>query len=195
MLQLLRRRSQRLLVAGRRVGEGSVEVEDHGLDTGGDRGHAASRWSWVRADRGTGRLVHAGAESARLSPSGNIAYQARTGLWIAQKQGGPWLLGASSEPWSLFVASGDYLTLYLRLNLKALTELAAEFGDWYVACEPGTSIWSATGPTSPGEPAGLTFRAPTLVELVHQVRGHLVSIGAGDTEPWFRLLDDPGDRE
>ena len=62
----LQRRSQRLLVAGRRVGEGSVEVEDHGLDAGGDRGHAASRWSWVRADRGAGRLVHAGAESARL---------------------------------------------------------------------------------------------------------------------------------
>lgn len=72
-----------------------------------------------------------------LCPGWNIAYQARTGLWIAQKQGGPWRLDASSEPWSLFVTSGDYLELYMRLNLKALTELAAEFGDWCVACEPG----------------------------------------------------------
>jgi len=126
-----------------------------------------------------------------LCPGWNVAYQARTGLWIAQKQGGPWLLDASTEPWSLVVTAADFLELYIRLNLKALTELAAEFGDLHVACEPGTSIWSATGPASPGEPTGPTFRAPTPLQLVHQVRCHLVSIGAGDTEPWFRLLDDP----
>ena len=128
-----------------------------------------------------------------LCPGWNIAYQARTGLWIAQKQGGPWLLDASAEPWSLFVTSGDYLTLYMRLNLKALTELAAEFGDWCVALEPGTGIWSATRPVIPGEPTGLTFRAPTPLLLIHQVRTCLDSIGEGDSEPWFRLWGDPDD--
>jgi len=129
---------------------------------------------------------------APLCPGWSIAYQARTGLWIAQKQGGPWLLDASSEPWSLFVTSGDYLELYLRLNLKALTELAAEFGDWRVACEPGTSIWSATRPAIAGEPARLRFSASTPLQLIHQVRTCLASIGEGDTEPWFRLWGDPG---
>ena len=129
---------------------------------------------------------------APLCPGWSIAYQARTGLWIAQKQGGPWLLDASSEPWSLFVTSGDYLELYLRLNLKALTELAAEFGDWCVACEPGTSIWSATRPVVAGEPAGLRFSASTPLQLIDQVRTCLASIGEGGTEPWFRLWGDPG---
>jgi hypothetical protein len=128
-----------------------------------------------------------------LCPGWSIVYQARTGLWIAQKQGGPWLLDASSEPWSVFVSSGDYLTLYIRVSLTALTELAAEFCDWRVACEPGTSIWSATRPASPGEPAGPTFRAPTPLQLVHQIRCHLASVGKRDNEPWLRLWGDSDD--
>ena len=135
------------------------------------------------------------ASSPRCAPGWNVAYQARTGLWIAQKQGGPWLSGVSTEPGALVVTAADFLELYIRLNLKALTELAAEFGDLHVACEPGTNIWSATRPASPGEPSGLTFSAPTPLHLVHQISCHMVSIGAENTEPWFRLLDDPGDRE
>lgn len=125
-----------------------------------------------------------------LCPGWGIVYQARTGLWIAQKQGGPWLLDAGSDPCSLFVASGDFLTLYMRLNLKALTELAAEFGDWHVACEPGTNIWSATSPAAPGEAAGPTFSEPSPIRLLHEIRTYLTSVGEEDAEPWFRLWGD-----
>jgi hypothetical protein len=113
-----------------------------------------------------------------LCPGWGIVYQARTGLWIAQKQGGPWLLDAGSDPCSLFVASGDFLTLYVRLNLKPIIELAAEFGDWHVACEPGTNIWSATRPAIPGEHAVAIVSGPSPLVLAHQVRTHLASIGA-----------------
>lgn len=127
-------------------------------------------------------------------PSWSIVYQARTGLWIAQKQGGPWVLDARSDPCSLFVASPDFLTLYLRLNLKALSELAAEFGDWGIACDPGTTIWSAAPPAIPGEAAGPAFSAPSPVRLLHQIRTHLASVGE-DPEPWFRLWGDLDGRD
>jgi hypothetical protein len=79
----LQRRAQRLLVTGRRVREGAVEVEDHGLNAFMDRGMATGRpctravarcglrqrggrrWSPVRAGRRAGCPVHAGTGSAR----------------------------------------------------------------------------------------------------------------------------------
>jgi hypothetical protein len=75
--------AQRLLVTGRRVSEGAVEVEDHGLNAIVDRGmitgrpctravatrglrqRGERRWSPVRAGRRPGCPVHAGTGSAR----------------------------------------------------------------------------------------------------------------------------------
>ena len=128
-------------------------------------------------------------------PGWSIVYQARTGLWIGQKQGGPWILDASSDPTEMFVASADVVNLYMRLNLKALSELAAEFGDWGVACDPGTTIWSAAPPAIPGEASGPAFSAPSPVKLLHQIRTYLASLGEEDPEPWFRLWGDLDGRE
>jgi hypothetical protein len=128
-------------------------------------------------------------------PGWSIVYQARTGLWIAQKKGGPWILDASSDPTELFVASADVVNLYKRLNLKALSELAAEFGDWCVAYDQGTTIWSAAPPAIPGKAAGLTFSEPSPIKLLHQIRTYLASIGEGDTEPWLSLWGDLDGRE
>jgi hypothetical protein len=60
----LQGRSECLLVAGRGVGEGAVEVEDDGVDAGTDRGNAAARGSLMGAGRRIGGRVHAAAESA-----------------------------------------------------------------------------------------------------------------------------------
>lgn len=75
--------AQRLLVTGRRVSEGTVEVEDHGLNAVQKRGMVTGlpctrtvirrglrqrgerRWSSARAGRRAGCPVHAGTGSAR----------------------------------------------------------------------------------------------------------------------------------
>jgi hypothetical protein len=126
-----------------------------------------------------------------LCPGWNITYQARTGLWVAQKQGGHWVLDASADPSALFITSADYVTLYIRLNLRAVTDLVAEFGDWQVACDSHTNVWSATQPVIAGEPEGVTFSGPSPLMLVHEIRAYMASIGEADNEPWLQLWGDP----